>query len=175
MTDILTRYVVDRLRGREPVNWRERYDERRRKALAANTGGQGRARAARHIGTQPAHALADYAASYEHPAYGVMSIVQAGGALAWSWRGMSAALAHRHYETFELPQMPDRLFPDRLAITFLTDRDGNIVSLSAPLEPMVKDIVFVRLASGDCTDAAFRGAMRRRIHRRRDNPSGDAG
>ena len=52
--------------------------------------------------------------------------------------------------------MPDRLLPDRLAITFLTDRDGNIVSLSAPLEPMVKDIVFARLASGDCTDAAFR-------------------
>ena len=47
------------------------------------------------------------------------------------------------------------LVPD-LGITFLTDREGNIVSLSAPLEPMVKDIVFVRLAAGDCTDAAFR-------------------
>ena len=57
---------------------------------------------------------------------------------------------------FELPEVPDRLLPDRLAITFLTDRDGSIVSLSAPLEPMVKDIVFVRLAAGDCTDAAFR-------------------
>ena len=43
-------------------------------------------------------------ASYEHPAYGVMSIAQEGGALTWSWRGMSAALAHRHYETFELPR-----------------------------------------------------------------------
>jgi hypothetical protein len=65
-------------------------------------------------------------------------------------------LMHRHYETFELPEVPDRLLPDRLAITFLTDRDGNIVSLSAPLEPMVKDIVFARLAAGDCTDPAFR-------------------
>lgn len=69
---------------------------------------------------------------------------------------MFATMAHRHYETFELPEVPDRLLPDRLAITFLTDRDGNIVSLSAALEPMVKDIVFVRLAAGDCTDAAFR-------------------
>jgi hypothetical protein len=69
---------------------------------------------------------------------------------------MFAAMTHRHYETFELPEVPDRLLPDRLAITFLTDREGNIVSLSAPLEPMVKDIVFGRLAAGDCTDAAFR-------------------
>ena len=33
---------------------------------------------------------------------------------------------------------------DRLAITFRTDREGDIVSLSAPLEPMARDIVFVR-------------------------------
>jgi hypothetical protein len=69
---------------------------------------------------------------------------------------MIAPLMHRHYETFELPEVPDRLLPDRLAITFLTDRDGNIVSLSTPLEPVVKDIVFARLAAGDCTDPAFR-------------------
>ena len=56
-------------------------------------------------------------------------------------------MTHRHYETFELPEAPDRLLPDRLAIMFLTDREGNIVSLSAPLEPMVKDIVFVRMAA----------------------------
>jgi hypothetical protein len=55
-----------------------------------------------------------------------------------------------------LPEVPDRLLPDKLAITFLTNRDGNIVSLSAPLEPMIKDIAFVRLPAGDCTVAAFR-------------------
>jgi hypothetical protein len=69
---------------------------------------------------------------------------------------MFAPMTHRHYETFELPEVPERFLPDRLAVTFLTDRDGNIVSLSTPLEPAVKDIVFTRLASGDCTDPAFR-------------------
>ena len=111
---------------------------------------------ARHVNTRPAHGLPDYAGDYEHPAYGMMSIKEQDGALHWSWRGMFATMAHRHYETFELPEVPDRLLPDRLAITFLTDREGNIVSLSAPLEPMVKDIVFARLAAGDCTDASFR-------------------
>jgi hypothetical protein len=31
-----------------------------------------------------------------------------------------------------------------------------MISLSAPPEPMVRDINFARLAAGDCTDAAFR-------------------
>ena len=85
-----------------------------------------------------------------------MSVREQDGALRWTWRDMFAPLMHRHYETFELPEVPDRLLPDRLAITFLTDRDGNIVSLSTPLEPVVKDIVFARLAAGDCIDPAFR-------------------
>ena len=76
-----------------------------------------------------------------------MSIRVEGGALQWSWRGMGAIMAHRHYETFELPEARDRLLPDELPITLLTDREGNVVSLSAPLEPMVKDIVFARLAA----------------------------
>jgi hypothetical protein len=64
-----------------------------------------------------------------------MSIKEQGGALHWSWRGMLATLAHRHYETFELPEFPNRQLPDRLAITFLTNREGNIVSLRHRLSP----------------------------------------
>jgi hypothetical protein len=71
---------------------------------------------------------------------------------------MSAPLAHRHYDTFELPEAPDRLLPDRLAISFSTDREGNVATLSAPFEPLVQDIVFTRVASGDCMDPIFRKA-----------------
>ena len=152
----LTWYIIDRLRGREPIEWRERF-RNRREDLIAQTGADKQAREkARHANTRPGHDLAAYAGDYENPAYGVMSIKEQDGALHWSWRGMFATMGHRHFETFELPEVPDRLLPDRLAITFLTDREGDIVSLSAPLEPMVKDIVFMRLAAGDCTDAAFR-------------------
>jgi CubicO group peptidase (beta-lactamase class C family) len=153
---MLTWYMIDRLRGREPIDWRERLGKRREQAIAQVRADKNAWEKVRHTNTRPAHDLAAYAGGYEHPAYGLMSIEEQGGELHWSWRGMFAAMTHRHYETFELPEVPDRLLPDRLAITFLTDREGNIVSLSAPLEPMVKDIVFVRLAAGDCTDAAFR-------------------
>jgi len=152
----LTWYIIDRLRGREPIEWRERF-RNRREDLIAQTGADKQAREkARHANTRPGHDLAAYAGDYASPAYGVMSIKAQDGALHWSWRGMFATMGHRHFETFELPEVPDRLLPDRLAITFLTDREGAIVSLSAPLEPMVKDIVFMRHAAGDCTDAAFR-------------------
>jgi CubicO group peptidase (beta-lactamase class C family) len=152
----LTWYVIDRLRGRAPIDWRERGRKRRQQALAQMRLDKGAREQARHKNTRPAHDLAAYVGDYEHPAYGLMSIKEQGGALNWWWRGMSAAMAHRHYETFELPEVPDRLLPDRLAVTFLTDREGNIVSLSAPLEPLVRDIVFARLAAGDCTEATFR-------------------
>ena len=157
VTSSLTWYIIDRLRGREPVEWRERFRKRRDEFIAHMQADKDVVREkARHKDTHPAHALAAYAGEYDHPAYGVMSVREQDGSLYWTWRGMSAALPHRHYETFKLPEAADRLLPDRLAITFLTDRDGNIVSLSAPLEPAVKDIVFTRLAAGDCTDPAFR-------------------
>lgn len=152
----LTWYIIDRLRGRDPIDWRERVRKRREQAIAQMQADKNAREKVRHTNTRPAHDLAAYAGDYEHPAYGLMSIKEQGGELHWSWRGMFAAMTHRHYETFELPEVPDRLLPDRLAVTFLTDREGNIVSLSAPLEPMVKDIVFVRLAAGDCTNATFR-------------------
>jgi CubicO group peptidase (beta-lactamase class C family) len=153
---ILTWHIIDRLRNRAPVDWRERARKRRESALAhLQADKQARAKA-RHANTRPAHDLAAYVGDYEHPAYGVMSISRQEGDLQWSWRGMSAAMTHRHYETYELPVVKDRLLPDQLALTFSTDREGDIVSLSAPLEPMVKDIVFARRAAGDCTDARFR-------------------
>ena len=153
---ILTWYIIDRLRGREPVDWlarlRKRHDEI---VVHIQTNKEAREKA-RHKSTRPAHELAAYTGEYSHPAYGVMSVTIQDGELHWAWRSMFAPLIHRHFETFELPEVADRLFPDHLAITFLTNRDGNIVSLSAPLEPAVKDIVFARLPAGDCTDPAFR-------------------
>jgi Domain of unknown function (DUF3471) len=152
----LTWYIIDRLRGRDPVDWHERFHKQREESIAHFQVDKDAREKAPPQDTHPAHELAEYVGDYEHPAYGAMSIKEQDGALHWSWRGMFATMVHRHYETFELPEVPDRLLPDKLAITFLTNRGGNIVSLSTPLEPMVKDIVFVRLAAGDCTLPAFR-------------------
>jgi CubicO group peptidase (beta-lactamase class C family) len=158
VASILTNRICDRLCGWEPISWFDRFRELRRKFLAQlDVDRQARA-AVRRAGTQPSHDLVDYVGDYEHPAYGRIAITLVDGGLHWAYRGMASSLTHRHYDTFELPEVPDRLHPNRLAITFGVDRDGNIPSLSAPFEPAVKDIVFNRLAAGECMDAAFREA-----------------
>ena len=156
--EVLAFYSFDRLCGKDQVPWFDRFRERRRQFLAHMDVNRDAQKTARKIGTRPSHDLADYAGNYDHPGYGRIVITRAGDDLHWAYRGMSALLSHRHYDTFELPEIPGRLHPDRLAISFTTCRDGRIASLSAPFEPMVKDIVFIRCPAGDCTDAAFREA-----------------
>jgi CubicO group peptidase (beta-lactamase class C family) len=154
--EILANYLFDRACGKEPVPWLDRHRERRRKFLTElDTDRQAR-KAARRPNTRPSHDLADYAGDYNHPGYGRMTITDADGTLHWTYRGMSGPLTHRHYDTFELPEAAGRLLPDRLAISFSTDREGNIASVAAPFEPLVKDIVFTRLPGGECMDPAFR-------------------
>jgi uncharacterized protein DUF3471 len=154
--EILANYVFDRVCGKEPIPWLDRLRDRRRKFVAQLDVDRQARKAARRPDTRPSHDLADYAGDYEHPGYGRMTITYAEGKLHRAYRGMSEPLAHRHYDTFELPEAPDRLLPDRLAISFFTDREGDIASLAAPFEPLVKDIVFTRTAAGDCTNPAFR-------------------
>ena len=153
---ILINYVLDRLCGKEPAPWLDRLRDLRRKALAQQEIDEQTRQAGWRPNAPPSHELSEYAGNYEHPAYGRIIISRAEDTLHWAYRTLSAPLSHRHYETFEVPRVPYELNPDRLAITFTTDRDGNVASLSAQLEPMVADIVFTRTPSGDCMDAAFR-------------------
>jgi CubicO group peptidase (beta-lactamase class C family) len=156
VTEILADYIFDHVCGKEPIPWLDRYRERRRKFVAQLDVDRAARKATRRPNTRPSHDLADYAGDYDHPGYGRITITHAEGKLSWAYRGMSEPLAHRHYDTFELPEAPGRLLPDRLAISFSTDREGDIASLAAPFEPLVKDIVFTRSAAGDCTNPVFR-------------------
>jgi CubicO group peptidase (beta-lactamase class C family) len=156
---ILANYVFDRVCGKDPAPWLDRFREQRRKFVAQQDVDRQARKVSRRPAIQPRRDLADYAGDYEHPGYGRMTITHAEGKLHWAFRGMSEPLAHRHYDTFELPEAPEspgRLLPGRLAISFSSGREGSIESLAAPFEPLVKDIVFSRLAGGDCTNSAFR-------------------
>jgi hypothetical protein len=143
--------------GKEPIPWLDRLRERRRRFVAQLDVDRQARKATRRLDTRPSHDLADYAGDYDHPGYGRITITHVEGKLNWAYRGMSEPLAHRHYDTFELPEAPDRLLPDRLTVSFSTDdREGSIASLAAPFEPLVKDVVFIRIAAGDCTNPGFR-------------------
>jgi hypothetical protein len=140
------------------VPWLDRLRDMRRKTLAQRKSDEAARPAARKPDTRPSHDLADFCGAYVHPAYGRVVITQDGDSLHWVWRGTKAKLAHRHYDSFQLPYIYGELNPDELVVTFATDRDGNIASLSVQLEPLVADIVFTRAASGECVEPAFRAA-----------------
>ena len=154
--EILANYVFDRVCGKEPISWLDRLRERRRKFVAQLDVDRQARKVTRRPNSRPSHDLADYAGDYDHPGYGRITITHAEGKLNWAYRGMSEPLAHRHYDPFELPEAPGRLLPDGLAISFSTDRESNIVSLAVPFEPLVKDIIFRRIAGGDCTSPDLR-------------------
>jgi hypothetical protein len=150
---ILANYVFDRVCGKQPAPWLDRFREQRRKLLIQQDIDGQAARASRGPATQPGRNLADYVGDYEHPGYGRTTITHAAGKLHWYFRGMAEPLTHRHYDTFELPEAPvspGNLLPGRLTLSFSTDREGHVVSVAVPFERSVKDIAFTRIAAGNC-------------------------
>ena len=153
---ILTYAVLDRLCGRDPIDWFGRLAPRRKQALDQIEIDKKAKADVRQSGTRPSHALEDYAGDYDHPAYGRVRIEQQADGLAWRWRGVEDKLEHRHYDVFVTPDRPTLLHPSDRTVTFRYDRQGRIDRLEIPFEQMVDDIVFRRVAAGDVLDAAFR-------------------
>ncbi len=107
-------------------------------------------------GTQPSHALNDYAGEYEHPAYGVIPIEYKDNTLKGKFNSFDFQLEHWHYEMFKGVDEKDAAPRDnRLMITFITNPRGDVDKLTVPLEPAVAPIVFKRKASEDMKDPAF--------------------
>lgn len=151
---ILANYVFDRVCGKEPAPWLDRFRKMRRRFVAQQDLDRQVGKAPPRPAIQPGRNLADYVGDYEHPGYGRVIVTHAAGKLHWAFRGMSEPLTHRHYDTFELPARPESpgsLLPGRLTLSFSTDREGQIASVAVPFEPSVKDIAFIRIAADDCT------------------------
>jgi hypothetical protein len=55
-----TGYVIDRLRGREPVDWRERARKRREQTIAQLQADKNAREKVRHPNTRPAHDVTAY-------------------------------------------------------------------------------------------------------------------
>ncbi|WP_454752731.1 serine hydrolase [Cupriavidus necator] len=163
VTALLTYAALDQLCGHSPIDWFSRLRARRHEMLAQLQIDKAARLARQHAGTNPSHALHDYSGTYSHPAYGDITIETDGDALSWHWRGMCGRLEHRHYDVFTTAEKPAEIHPDNLALTFLYDRDGTIDRIAAPLEPLVDDIVFHRMAADEATNAAFRARRRKNL------------
>ncbi len=151
MPQIIGYNLFDRLLGLEPVPWNERLKTDFDAAKEAQKKGKEQSASRRQEGKGPSHPLEDYAGDYEHPAYGRLSVRLEDGVLTATRDALSFTVEHYHYDVFEIVLSA---FDMRAKISFTTDVQGNIASLSAPLEPSVKEIVFTRVADRTLSDKA---------------------
>ena len=97
--------------------------------------------------TKPSHALADYAGTYEHKAYGKMIITTDGDHLRMKHRMWDEALEHFHYDQFWSTEHPDFTINYALRVyklQFTTNEAGKVdkIKTSVLTDPEVE---FVRV------------------------------
>lgn len=154
LRDGLPYEIVDRLLGLPSANMVTRYGDLERKALAGEEAAKSAGVSDRRTGTKPAHPLETYAADYEHPGYGTVSVAHRDGQLRLTYNGFSTPLDHWHYEVFRAPDdRTNRL--EQMRVQFETDLEGEVSTLNVPLEPNVPPTAFSRKAPAEMTSRAF--------------------
>ncbi|HEX2695881.1 MAG TPA: serine hydrolase, partial [Acidobacteriota bacterium] len=115
--------VYERLLGLDETPWSTRMLELRLKGKKAGTEARAKAGADRVPSTMPTHKLSDYAAEYEHPAYGVLKVTREGDALQVDFHKIKLPLSHFHFDRFDTPD--DEQY-GKFSINFRTNPQGDI-------------------------------------------------
>ncbi|MCI0537195.1 MAG: serine hydrolase [Verrucomicrobiales bacterium] len=140
LTGILAFNIYDRLLGMEPAPWNDRNKEEVAKAREAEQKTEKEGDKNRKDGTQPSHALGDFAGEFDHPGYGTLKIWENAGKLHASYNGLSTPLKHYHYDVFEATEAQF----SKMKFSFRLNGKGDVERVSLPLQSGVSDIVFTR-------------------------------
>lgn len=140
LTGILAFNVYDRLLGLDPVPWNDRNKEEAAKAREAQQKAENDGDKNRKDGTQPSHAVGDFAGEFEHPGYGSLKIWENAGKLYATYNGLTTALKHYHYDVFEATDVQF----SKMKFSFRLNGKGDVERVSLPLQSGVSDIVFTR-------------------------------
>ena len=151
---IVAQNVFDRLLGLDQVPWNQRFLTSDAGGKKAEEDAKSKGYTPRKQGTHPSHDLKEYIGDYSNPGYGMVTIAPDGNNFKLTLNKVSKPLEHYHYDIFQVPSDPLDPF-EKMKVMFLTDIDGEISSLSMPLEPTVKDIVFTRMPDKQLTQRSF--------------------
>ncbi len=146
--------VFDRLLGLDQVPWSQRYLQLESSRRESEQEAKSKGYASHKTDTHPSHELKDYVGEYGHPGYGVVSVVADGSSFKLQINKITESVAHLHYDVFQVPDAPFDPFA-KLKVSFFSDANGDISTLSLPLETSVKDIVFTRLPDKQLTERSF--------------------
>src|SRR5579859_2064747 len=151
---IVTYDAYDRLLGLDQTPWNRRFMDDELKSKQSEEEAKKQGFTERKPNTHPSHDLKDYLGEYENPGYGIVKIEPDGEGFKFSLNLLSSPLRHFHYDVFEVPPNPlDQM--EKTKVMFFSDWNGDISSLSIPLEPHVKDIVFKRVPDMSMSTKSF--------------------
>ena len=71
--------------------------------------------------------MAEYAGTYENPAYGPLKIAESNGQLILQWQRITAPLTHYHYDVFTAEEAEHDL---EETVTFSLDDEKKVTGLS---------------------------------------------
>ncbi len=144
LPEAVTREAIDRVLRLDRRNWAPRLAERQRK--------QGRTpieRPPRQPDTAPSRALVHFTGTYEHPAYGRITVDLKQGDLAVDFQGTQRSLRHWHYDVFRIEAGgPVDPLAGRL-VQFRTDLAGKLSALAVQLDPALPPIEFTRTGEAE--------------------------
>jgi CubicO group peptidase (beta-lactamase class C family) len=137
--NIVSYNVFERMLGMDLTPWSERQLKMRLANKKAGTEARAKAGADRVPNTKPSHALADYAAEYENPAYGIVKISQKSDALQFDFHEFHFPLSHFHYDRFDTPD--DEQY-GKFSVNFRTNPQGDVDNAVMSLDQA--EVVFTR-------------------------------
>jgi hypothetical protein len=137
--NIVTRNVYERLLGMSLTPWSERELEIRLKDKKVDTEARTKAGEGRVANTKPSHALADYAGTYENPAYGDMKIGLKDDKLQFDFHKIRMPMTQFHYDRFDTP---DDEQDGKWSVNFRTNPQGDVDQAVMSLDEA--EAVFVR-------------------------------
>lgn len=121
--NIVSYNVYERLLGLDLTPWSERRLEMRLKDKQAGTASRAKAGAGQVKDTHPSHALANFAGTYENPAYGILQIGLQDNQLRFEFHQMQFPMAHFHYDRFDTPD--DERY-GKWSVNFRTNPQGDV-------------------------------------------------
>ena len=145
LAEIVAYNIYDRLLALDPIDWNGRLKQLEAKQKNAEEDAKKSGATNRKAGTHPSHDLKDYVGRYENPGYGTLTIQSAGDSFTATLNKISFPLQHYHYDVFQVPEGANWIL-EKTKLRFLTNLDGDIDSISTPLEEDAPEIVFARAA-----------------------------
>ena len=137
--NVVSYNVYERLLGMDQTPWSERRLKIRLANKKAGTEARAKAGSDRVLNTKPSHALADYAAEYENPAYGIVKIGLKTDQLDFTFHEFQFPLSHFHYDRFDTPD--DEQY-GKFSVNFRTNPQGDIGEAVMSLDEA--EVIFTR-------------------------------